>query len=225
MPRRASQIWHNNSLSIVLFALFLGCMVGQTLTGWREYNGEQQDHARTAVSLPGYMTTGHFWEATGENWESEFLQMAMFVILTTFLRQKGSAESKRLDVVEDVDLDPVRFRDAPGAPGPVRRGGWRLKIYRQSLSLTFGLLFAVSFALHGVGGWHDFNEDQAAHGHGPAPLLTYLESPRFWFESFQNWQSEFLSLAAMVAGTIYLRQHGSAESKPVHAAHSETGHS
>jgi hypothetical protein len=171
------------------------------------------------------MTTGHFWEATGENWESEFLQMAMFVILTTSLRQKGSAESKRLDVIEDVDLDPERFRDLPGVPGPVRRGGWRLALYRQSLSLTFGLLFAISFAMHAVGGWHEFNEDQAAHGKASAALLAYMQSPRFWFESFQNWQSEFLSLAAMVVGTIYLRQHGSGESKPVHAAHSETGRS
>jgi hypothetical protein len=217
------QFWHNNSLSIVLLALFLGSMLGQTLTGWQEYNEERRTHDTTPVTLSAYLRTGHFWEATGENWESEFLQMAMFVILTAALRQKGSAESKRLDVVEDVDLDPARFRHVPGVPGPVRRGGWRLRLYKHSLSLTFALLFVASFAIHGVGGWTAFTEDQAAHGQPPTTLPAYMQSTRFWFESLQNWQSEFLSLAAMVIGTIYLRQHGSSESKPVHASHSETG--
>ena len=223
VPAIARELWRDNSLSIVLVALFLGSMIGQTLTGWREYNEERRAHRNTPVALSAYLSTGHFWEATGENWESEFLQMAMFVILTAGLRQKGSAESKRIDVVEDVDLDPARFRDRPGVPGPVRRGGWRLRVYKQSLSLAFVGLFAGSFAMHGLGGWRQFNEEQAAHAEPPADLLTYLRSARFWFESFQNWQSEFLSLAAMVAGTIYLRQHGSGESKPVHAAHTETG--
>jgi hypothetical protein len=212
-----------NGLSIVLVALFVLTFAGQAITGWWEHNQDQRDHARLPVSFSSYLGSGHFWEATGENWESEFLQMAMFVILTTGLYQKGSAESKRPNVIEEVELDPERFRDQPDVPGPVRRGGWQLRLYRHSLGLAFAALFVVSFAMHAVGGLAQYNEDQRAHGQAAVTLAEYARSPRFWFESFQNWQSEFLSLAAMVVGTIFLRQHGSAESKPVHAPHAETG--
>jgi hypothetical protein len=218
-----SRLWHNNGLSIVLVALFLASMVGQTLTGWSDANEDARLHGEPASAFSTYLTSGHFWEATAENWESEFLQMAMFVVLTISLRQKGSAESKRIDVVEDVDLDPARFQDSPEAPGPVRRGGWRLTLYQHSLGLMFGVLFVVSFAMHGVGGLAAFNEERLEHGQPAATLSQYMASSKFWFESLQNWQSEFLSLAAMVVGTIFLRQRGSAESKPVHAPHGDTG--
>jgi hypothetical protein len=212
-----------NGLSIVLMSLFLFTLAGQAVTGWWEHNQDQRDHGRDPAGFSSYLGSGHFWEATGENWESEFLQMALFVILTTVLYQKGSAESKRPNVIEEVDLDPERFRDQPDVPGPVRRGGWQLRLYRHSLGLAFVALFAVSFAMHAVGGHVENNDDQRAHGQPEVTLAEYARSSRFWFESFQNWQSEFLSLAAMVVGTIFLRQHGSAESKPVHAPHAETG--
>ena len=215
--------WRNNSLSVVLALLFLFSLTGQTWAGWLEYNSEAATHGTSTVSLPAYFKTGHFWEATGENWESEFLQMAAFVVLTCFLRQKGSAESKRIDVIEDVDLDPRRFADNPDSPWPVRRGGWVLKLYENSLGLAFALLFVISFAMHAAGGFADFNEEREAHSQSPIPVAQYVSSSRFWFESFQNWQSEFLSLLGMVVGTIYLRQRGSAESKPLHVANAETG--
>ena len=213
----------NNGLSIVFLALFALSMGGQALTGWSEHNQDEQAHGRSPISLPAYFGTGHFWEATGENWESEFLQMAMFVLLTTRLYQKGSAESKRLDVVEEQDVDPRRFRDQPDAPGPVRRGGWQLRLYENSLGLAFLSLFVLSFAMHAAGGHIEYNSEQEAHGQPKVTLTEYATSQRFWFESFQNWQSEFLSLAAMIVGTIFLRQRGSPESKPVHAPHAETG--
>ena len=212
-----------NGLSIVLVALFVFSLAGQAVTGWKDLNDDARDHGAPTVSFSGYFSTGHFWEATGENWESEFLQMAVFVLLTTFLYQKGSAESKRVDAVEEIDLDPRRFSDAPDAPGPVRRGGWQLRLYEHSLGLAFVALFLFSFAMHGVGGLHEYNANREEHGNPPVALSEYMRSSRFWFESFQNWQSEFLSLAAMVVGTIYLRQRGSAESKPVHSPHAETG--
>ena len=218
-----TMFWRNNSLSVVLVLLFLFSLTGQTWAGWLEYNSEAATHGTSTVSLPAYFRTGHFWEATGENWESEFLQMAAFVVLTCFLRQKGSAESKRIDVVEDVDLDPKRFADNPDSPWPVRRGGWVLKLYENSLGLAFTLLFVMSFAMHAAGGFADFNEEREAHGQSRILATRYVSSSRFWFESFQNWQSEFLSLLGMVVGTIYLRQRGSAESKPLHVANSETG--
>jgi hypothetical protein len=212
-----------NGLSIVLIALFLFTMGGQAVTGWNAYNQDQRDHGREPVAFARYLGTGHFLEATGENWESEFLQMAVFVLLTTVLYQRGSAESKRPYTVEEVDLDPRRFRDDPAAPWPVRRGGWILRLYEHSLGLTFVALFVISFWIHAKGGLQEFNETQLAHGQPPISLGAYLRGAQFWFESFQNWQSEFLSLAAMVVGTIFLRQRGSAESKPVHSSHRDTG--
>ena len=216
-------MFRKNGLSIVLLSLFLFTMGGQAITGWGEHNDDGQDHGRPAVSFSQYLTTGHFWEATGENWESEFLQMAMFVLLTTFLYQKGSAESKRIGVIEEQDVDPRSFSNQPDAPGPVKRGGWQLRLYEHSLGLVFVALFVVSFAMHAFGGLAEYNADRAAHGEPPVTVIGYVSSQRFWFESFQNWQSEFLSLAAMVIATIYLRQRGSAESKAVHAPHAETG--
>ena len=216
-------MFKRNGLSIVLVGLFVFSLLGQAVTGWIDMNADARQHGAPTVSFSRYFSTGHFWEATGENWESEFLQMAVFVLLTTFLYQKGSAESKRIDAVEETDLDPRRFSDVPDVPGPVRRGGWQLRLYENSLGLAFVVLFVVSFAMHGIGGQHEYNANRQEHGEPPVALSEYMMSSRFWFESFQNWQSEFLSLAAMVVGTIFLRQRCSAESKPVHAPHSETG--
>jgi hypothetical protein len=216
-------MFKKNGLSIALLSLFLVTMAGQAATGWGEHNDDEQAHGRPAVLFSEYLTTGHFWEATGENWESEFLQMAMFVLLTSFLYQKGSAESKRIGVLEEQDVDPRSFSNQPDVPGPVKRGGWQLLLYENSLGLAFLALFVVSFAMHAGGGHAHYNEERASHGEAAVTLSEYVGSQRFWFESFQNWQSEFLSLAAMVIGTIYLRQRGSAESKAVHAPHQETG--
>jgi hypothetical protein len=125
--------------------------------------------------------------------------------------------------VEEVDLDPRDFANLADAPWPVRRGGWVLLIYEHSLGLSFAALFLISLAIHAWGGAQAYAEEQRQHGLQAISLATYIRSSRFWFESFQNWQSEFLSLACMVIGTIFLRQRGSAESKPVFAPHSETG--
>jgi len=216
-------MFKRNGLSIVLFALFLITLAGQAVTGWAEHNQDEVEHGEARIGFAAYLASGHFWEATGENWESEFLQMAVFVILTTFLYQQGSAESKRIGTIEEVDLDPARFAELEDVPGPVRRGGWRLRLYQNSLGIAFVALFLLSLLMHAIGGVQQYNNDLRAHGQPAVALSDYVRSQRFWFESFQNWQSEFLSLAAMVVGTIFLRQHGSAESKPVHAPHSETG--
>jgi hypothetical protein len=213
----------DRGLSLVLLALFGIALAGQTLTGWFDYNASARMHGEVAVGLRGYLTTGHFLEAVFENWESEFLQMAAFVLLTTFCYHRGSAESRRPGVIEPVDADPRRFSSHPGVPWPVRRGGWVLGVYEWSLSLAFVLLFLGSSVGHAVGGWAAYAEDVTAHG-APSPSLgQYVLSSRFWFESLQNWQSEFLSIAAMVWLTVYLRQRWSPESKPVHAPHDETG--
>jgi hypothetical protein len=205
---------------MVMFVVFL---VAQFITGLFEYNSTQAEHGEPTVAMTDYLQTGHPWEALFENWESEFLQMAVFVLLTTILVQKGSPESRRPGVKELFDADPRDFADRPDVPWPVKRGGWVLRLYEQSLGLAFVLLFLVAWAGHAVGGYFEFASDQVAHGEVRPAFGDYLTSSRFWFESFQNWQSEFLAIAAMVWLAVYLRQRGSPESKPVHAAHSETG--
>lgn len=218
----------SHSLSIAALVLFAFAMVGQVLAGRAEYNADQQAHGGEPVSLSRYFGTGHFGEATLENWESEFLQMAVFILLTAFLVQRGSAESRKPDDdpqagKEPIDEDPGKHRNDPRAPWPVRRGGLALALYRNSLGLVLFLLFAGSFYGHAVTGAVDYSEEQAEHGEPGASTLQYVGTSRFWFESFQNWQSEFLSVFALTVLSIWLRQQGSPESKPVHAPHEQTG--
>ncbi len=221
MPARRHFL-RNNGLSLVLFVLFAATLAGQSVVGFLHHNDEQREHGRPTERYPAYLASSAFLEATMENWESEFLQMAAYVVLTACLFQKGSAESKDPDKAEAVDREPDPRR--PGAPGPVRRGGLRLALYRNSLSLAFGALFLMSFLLHAVGGAGEYNADEAAHGSTHrVTVAQYMGGSQFWFESLQNWQSEFLSMAAMVVLSIFLRQHGSPESKPVDAAHTDTG--
>jgi hypothetical protein len=218
------KVLRENGLSIVLFCLLIVCLLGQFLTGRSEYNQDQQVHGRSPVSYSEYFLTPHFLEVTMENWESEFLQMFAFVVLTAFLFQKGSSESKSLDQEEPVDRDPRKSRNKKDAPWPVRKGGLILKLYENSLSIAFLLLFLMSFVLHAVGGAGEYNEQQREHGQGQTvSTIEYLTTSRFWFESLQNWQSEFLAVGAMVVLTIFLRQRWSPESKPVDSPHSETG--
>lgn len=217
------RFWKENSLSIVMFGLFLLSLIGQIVAGFKEYNDDQQEHGKQTVELGKYFTTGHFVEAVFENWESEFLQMGMYVVLTVFLRQKGSPESKKFDEEEDCDAEPDPNR--PDAPAIVRRGGWPLKLYKNSLSLALFALFFLSFLLHAYGGARNYNEELDAH-HSREPrvsTLGYLGTSRMWFESFENWQSEFLSIGALVVLSVFLRQKGSPESKPVDHPHDETG--
>jgi hypothetical protein len=216
------RFFKENGLTIVLTVLFLGSWMGQIACGWRLHNEEQREHGKPSIGLAEYLTTGSFVEATAENWESEFLQMGMFVVLTVFLRQKGSAESKKLEGEEDVDEDPCERANEPETPWPVRRGGWVLAIYKYSLSLAFLVLFLVSFLGHAWGGAREYSKEQMEHGQAPVGMIQYLGTSQFWFESFQNWQSEFLSIAAMVVLTIWLRQQGSPESKPVACPHGKT---
>jgi hypothetical protein len=212
-----------NGLALVMFGIFAVVLVGQSLAGWAVYSAEEQDHGRPPVAYTRYLTTGHFVEAVFENWESEFLQMGAYVALTALLFQKGSPESKGLDGPEAVDEDPRAHRDAKDAPWPVRQGGLALRLYEHSLSLALLTLFAGSFALHAAGGAAAYNHEQALHGGEPLPLLGFLASPQLWFQSLQNWQSEFLSAGVLVVLSVYLRERGSPESKPVHHPHRETG--
>jgi hypothetical protein len=206
--------------NVGLFVLFF---VGMALAGVRAYNADQLEHHQAAVSLGGYLRTGDFVEATFENWESEFLQMGMYVVLTAYLFQRGSSESKSPDAAAAQDEDPRDADKRQRVPWPVRKGGSVLTLYENSLALLFFALFAASIALHALGGARAYSEEQLAHGQPGVSVWGYVRTSQFWFESFQNWQSEFLAVAVIVGGSVYLRQRGSAESKPVAEPHHTTG--
>jgi hypothetical protein len=215
-----------NGLSLVFFGLFVLTVFGQALVGLADFNAELTEHGRAPVAFAHYLLTGHFWEAIFENWESEFLQMALFVVLTVWLRQKGSSESKKLEPEPaEVDEDPRKHRGDRGVPWPVRRGGLWLRLYEHSLTLALAALFLISFVLHGAFGMAKNNQERLLHGEAAQHFLEYVASSRFWYESFQNWQSEFLSVFSIIVLSIFLRQRGSSQSKPVAAAHAETGES
>ena len=213
--------WRENGLTIVTLVLFFLFLVGNSVTGWHDHSQDQEDHGQPALGFTEYLVSGHFIESFTENAESEFLQMGLFVWLTTFLRQKGSPESKKLGR-EEVDKDPRRDRQR-GSPWPVQRGGLALTIYENSLTLVFVALFIVSFFAHAASGAANYSEEQLAHGGEAVSMLQYLGTSRMWFESLQNWQSEMLAVASLVVFSIFLRQRGSPESKPVAAPNSKTG--
>jgi hypothetical protein len=217
------RFFRDNGLSVVMLTLFLFSLIGQSIAGFHEYNEDQREHNQPTVGYAEYHATGHFVEAVFENWESEFLQMASYVLLTAYLFQRGSAESKDPDKESPQDADPAAAKNKENAPWPVRRGGLALKLYQNSLFIVLFALFLASFALHAAGGAKEYSADQQAHGAPAVSMVEYIGTSRFWFESFQNWQSEFLSVAAIVILSIWLRQKGSPESKPVAAPHGETG--
>lgn len=219
--RNMKKFLRNNGLSICFLLLFFGALVGQIIFGFEEHNKELIEEGSTAITLSSYLISGHFIQSTFENWESEFLQMALFVVLTIFLMQRGSSESKDLDKEEEFDREPSPTRK--DAPWPVKKGGWVLEIYKHSLTIALFLLFILSFCVHFYGSLKDENEQLALKGMPLESASDYLGDSRFWFESFQNWQSEFLSVFAIVMLSVYLRQIGSSQSKPVDAPHMETG--
>jgi hypothetical protein len=212
----------DNALSISMFGLFLIFLVAQSVTGYRTNNHDNQEHGQPPESYAEYLTSGAFAEATFENWESEFLQMGVYVLFTAWLIQKGSPESKKPDG-DEVDADPRQERDNPEVPGPVRRGGLALTVYEHSLSLALFGLFLLSFLFHALGGHAEYNQQQLEHGQATVSLWGFVTSSEFWFQSMQNWQSEFLAVGALAVLGIFLRQRGSPESKPVAAPHAQTG--
>ncbi|WP_367871767.1 DUF6766 family protein [Luteolibacter sp. Populi] len=201
----------DNGLSLVLAGLFLLFWAGQAVMGFKVHEADARLHQREPGSFGEYLGSGHFWQATGENWESEFLQMGAYVILTTFFYQRGSAESLDPDEAEKEKAENARAK---------RTSSW---VYRNSLSLAMLALFLAAFALHTAGGLAEWNDERAEHGEAAESLLAFWSDPEFWFQSFQNWQSEFLAVLAIVMLSIFLRQHGSPESKKVTDPNSKTG--
>jgi hypothetical protein len=219
-PRRPLR---DNGLLLACLGLFAVFFAGMVVSGAAVYEEEQRTHGVSqSISILDYLRTGAFVEAMFENWESEFLQMGMYVVLTAYLYQRGSSESKPMHQRAPQDDDPRLATITETTPWPVRRGGWVLRLYENSLALAFFVLFFASWALHAVGGTAAYNEEQLQHGEAPMSVWQYITTSQFWFESMQNWQSEFIAVAAIVGLSVFLRQRGSAESKPVADAHRDT---
>ena len=210
-----------NALSIAFLILMVFSLAGQIYTGWHEHNDFLVSYNRSGTDLSTYLISGHFLQSTFENWESEFFQMALFVILTIYMKQEGSSESRPMEDSssdKEGECEPLK-----NSPWPVKKGGIALIFYKYSLSIVLTLLFLLSFGLHWYGSFLDFNEQQLLDGKPITTSIEYLGHSKFWFESFQNWQSEFLSIFAIIFLSIYLRQAGSSQSKKVNAPHDETG--
>lgn len=201
----------DNDLSIVALAIFLLCWVGQSVAGHSVNNQELRDHGRAVLSYWQYLGSAHFWEATTENWESEYLQLTAMVVMTMFLKQKGSAESK----------SEKEFQKR--SPQVVRKHRISRFLYENSLGLALTLLFIVSFSGHVASGFTQHNLESEHRGQPKIDMNKFLTSSQLWFESMQNWQSEFLAVYSLTVLSIWLRQKGSAESKPVEAPNERTG--
>lgn len=212
----------DNGLTIVLMLLFAGSILGQWIAGWHVATADARRHGQPLVSLLAYTASPKFLSSVFENWESEFLQMATYVVLTACFIQRGSAESRDPDAPSrDANLEAQARQ--PGAPAILRQGRiWRA-LYARSLGLALAILFLLSFIIHWTQSARVAAQDALAHGEAAPTVWAYLGDAQLWFESFQNWQSEFLSTAVLVVLSIFLRQRESPESKGVAAPHSQTG--
>ena len=216
------KFFKNNGLTVALMGLFLVSIFGQWIAGWHVENEELTRHGRDAISLGAYTIDPAFLSSVFENWESEFLQMSAYVVLTAMLIQRGSAESRDPDdPPRDSGLEAQARK--PGAPRILMGGDAARWLYAHSLGLALFALFLLSFLLHWWNSAKATGEEALEHGEAPLGVLAYLGDPQLWFESFQNWQSEFLSTAVLIVLSIWLRQRESPESKAVAAPNDETG--
>ena len=215
----------DQSLSLVFLFLFLAALVGQSYAGHLDYNDELQAHDDTPISWGRYVVSSKFGVAVMENWQSEYLQFFLFIAATIWLVQRGSNESKKPEEIglESDEKQQVKGHAKPDSARWAKAKGLRLHLYSNSLLFLMGSIFFASWFASSVTGWTEYNADQVDHMEPTVSWLSYARSPDFWEKSLQNWQSEFLAVGCMAVFTIYLRQRGSPESKPVGAPHEETG--
>ena len=215
------------SLTVFFLAIFLLALVGQSVAGHAAFNEEQQSHDQPTMSYGRYLVSADFGGDVMENWQSEFLQFTLIIVATVWLVQRGSTESKRPEEAgPESDADARVGDHAPqDAPAWAKVRGLRLKVYENSLGLAMFAIFLAAWFAQSLSNWRTFDDDQAAHGAATVSWFVYITEADFWNRTLQNWQSEFLAVATMAAFSIYLRQRGSPESKPVGAPHTETGSS
>ncbi|MDQ4055398.1 MAG: hypothetical protein M3237_22275 [Actinomycetota bacterium] len=214
-----------NSLSLVFGILFLGSLVAQSFAGWQAFNDEQAAESLGRLSWLGYVTSADFAVDVSENWQSEFLQFWLYLSATVWLVQRGSPESKELDKAgkESDEEQKVGAHAEAGSPQWAKAGGIRTRIYSSSLGLVMGTIFLLSWLVQSIAGWAAFNETRLERMQDTISWGSYLTDADFWSRTLQNWQSEFLAVGALAVLTIYLRQRGSSQSKPVGEPHTATG--
>ena len=217
----------DQSLTIFFLAIFLLSLVGQSVAGFDAYNQEQRSHDQPTITYGRYLVSSDFGGNVMENWQSEFLQFTLIIVATVWLTQRGSTESKKPEEAgPESDADARVGEHAPAdAPAWAKLRGWRLRIYENSLGVAMLGIFLGAWFAQSLANRVQFNDEQAAHGEAAVSWFAYLREADFWNRTLQNWQSEFLAVATMAAFSIYLRQRGSPESKPVGAPHAETGSS
>jgi hypothetical protein len=215
----------DNGLGLAFGGLFLAALAGQAFAGNADYNAQQLTHGGQTIGLWQYVRTSAFAVDVAENWQSEYLQFLLYIVATVWLVQRGSPESKPLDQIgleSDREQKVGRYATSD-SPRGARTGGWWTRVYSHSLALVMGLLFAMSWGAQSIAGRARFNNDQLAAFQDPVSWPGYVASPDFWNRTLQNWQSEFLAVGSMAVLSVYLRERGSPESKPVGEAHGVTG--
>jgi hypothetical protein len=214
-----------NSLGLVFAALFLASLVGQALSGHAQFNDQQLSDGLAQVGLGSYLTSSSFAVDVVENWQSEYLQFFLYVFATVWLVQRGSPESKELDKVgpESDEEQRIGRHANDDSPAWARVGGWRTLVFSRSLGLVMGVIFLLCWGVQSIAGWAAYNSEQLGQHQDPVSWVGYLAAADFWNRTFQNWQSEMLAVGSMAVLSVYLRQRGSPESKPVGAAHDNTG--
>ena len=206
-------------------ALLLAALIGQAFAGQAEYNSQARGSGLAQIDLAQFVTSSNFAVDLAENWQSEYLQFLLFILLTVWLVQKGSPESKPPDKVgrETDEEQKVGAHAQADSPAWARARGWRQSLYSRSLGLTMGLIFLLSWLAQFVAGRSAYNAERIRELRAPLDWRAYAAAPDFWNRTFQNWQSEFLAVGSMVVLSIYLRERGSPESKPVGQPHTSTG--
>jgi hypothetical protein len=215
----------NHGLSLFFFAIFLAALIGQAIAGSAEFNNEAIAHRSETKSLLSYVVSADFGQAVMENWQSEYLQFTLFILATVWFVQKGSPESKKVDEVGTQSDSRQKVGEHAGANAPTwaRAHGLKLWLYSNSLLIVMLTIWLGSWLAHSLSGWRVYNEQALDHDETTLGWVQYLGTADFWETTLQNWQSEFLAVGSMVVLSIYLRQRGSPESKPVGLSHESTG--
>ncbi|WOX20419.1 DUF6766 family protein [Streptomyces solicathayae] len=222
---RRRGFWQENSLTLGFGAAFLVVLAAQAVAGRAEFNEQLAVDGLQQIGLGDYLMSSDFAVDVTENWQSEFLQFFLYIFGTVYLLQRGSPESKPLHKVGTESDREQRVGDHARSDSPRRAGtkDWRQIVYSRSLGLVMGGFFLLSWLAQSIAGVAAFNELRLRELQEPVGWGSYLASADFWNRSLQNWQSELLAVAAMAILSVYLRQRGSPESKPVGAGHTATG--
>jgi hypothetical protein len=215
----------DNSLSLAFGAIFLATLAAQAIVGHSDFNADQLAHNGDPISLWRFVRSSEFAVDVLENWQSEYLQFSLFILGTVWLIQRGSPESKHPDsagLQSDAEQKLGDHAD-PDSPRWARVGGWRTRLFSNSLLVVMGAIWVASWLGQSITGRIAYNAERFDHQQSAVSWGEYLTRPDFWNRTLQNWQSEFLAVGSMAVLSIYLRQRGSPESKPVGSPHATTG--